>query len=143
MRPRGEDGQTAVLIIGFAVVAVLMVAVVVDASAAYLRRSGLDSVADGAALAAADGIESSQVYRGRLGARARIDPLLARRFVADYLRQTGAAGRFPGLSYSIETGTDRVVVHVTSPLDLPLTPPGWDTSPVISGSAASVVLVSP
>ncbi|MDX6300550.1 MAG: hypothetical protein QOF53_1764 [Nocardioidaceae bacterium] len=143
MRARGEDGQTAVLIIGFAVVAVLMVAVVVDASAAYLRRSGLDSVADGAALAAADGIESSQVYRGRLGARARIDPVLARRFVADYLQQTGAAGRFPGLSYSIETGTDRVVVHVTSPLDLPLTPPGWDGDPVISGSAASVVLVSP
>jgi predicted HicB family RNase H-like nuclease len=142
VRARGEDGQTAVLIIGFAVVAMLMVAVVVDASAAYLRRSGLDSVADGAALAAADGIESSQVYRGRLGARARIDPVLARQFVADYLRQTGAAGRYPGLGYSVETGADRVVVHVTSPLDLPLTPPGWDGRPVISGSAASVVLVS-
>ena len=143
MRPRGEQGQTAVLIIGFAVVAMLMVAVVVDASAAYLRRSGLDSVADGAALAAADGIESSQVYRGRLGARARIDPALARRFVADYVRQTGAAARYPGLSYAIETSADRVVVHLTSPLDLPITPPGWDTGPVISGSAASVVLVSP
>jgi len=140
---RGERGQTTVLIIGFAVVAMLMVAVVVDASAAYLRRSGLDSVADGAALAAADGIESSQVYRGRLGARARIDPALARRFVADYVRQTGAAARYPGLSYAIETSADRVVVHLTSPLDLPITPPGWDTGPVISGSAASVVLVSP
>src|SRR3954452_8406593 len=69
----------------------LMVAVVVDASAAYLRRSGLDSVADGAALAAAEGIEGSQVYTGRLGRRARIDPDLARRFVADYLSATGAA----------------------------------------------------
>jgi hypothetical protein len=143
VRGRGERGQTTVLIIGFAVVAMMMVAVVVDASAAYLRRSGLDSVADGAALAAADGIESSQVYRGRLGARARIDPELARRFVADYLRQTGAATRFPGFGYAVETGADRVVVHVTSPLDLPITPPGWDSRPVISGSAASVVLVSP
>jgi len=137
-----ERGQTTVLIIGFAVVAMLMVAVVVDASAAYLRRSGLDSVADGAALAAADGIEGSQVYTGRLGRRARIDPELARRFVADYLSATGAATRYPGLSYAVEAGTDRVVVHVTSPLDLPITPPGWDSSSVISGTAASVVVVS-
>jgi hypothetical protein len=137
-----ERGQTTVLIIGFAVVAMLMVAVVVDASAAYLRRSGLDSVADGAALAAADGLEGSQVYTGRLGRLARIDPELARRFVADYLRDTGAASRYPGLGYTVEAGTDRVVVHVTSPLDLPLTPPGWDTSADISGSAASVVVVS-
>jgi hypothetical protein len=143
MTVREERGQTTLLIIGFAVVAILMVAVVVDASAAYLRRSGLDSVADGAALAAADGIESSQVYQGRLGARARIDPELARRFVAEYLRDTGASGRYAGLRYVVETGADRVVVHMTSPLDLPITPPGWDSSPVISGSAASVVLVSP
>src|SRR4051812_37097761 len=141
MRRRDEHGQTTVLIIGFAVVAMLMVAVVVDASAAYLRRSGLDSVADGAALAAAEGLEGSQVYTGRLGRRARSDPGRARRFVADSLRDTGAASRYPGLSYTVEAGTDRVVVHVTSPLDLPLTPPGWDTSAVIAGSAASVVVV--
>src|SRR3954471_5013279 len=120
----------------------LMVAVVVDASAAYLRWSGLDSVADGAALAAAEGLEGSQVYTGRLGRRARIDPELARRFVADYLRDTGAASRYPGLSYTVEAGTDRVVVHLTTPLDLALTPPRRDTNSVISGSAASVVVVS-
>ena len=141
-RPRGDRGQTSLLVIGLAVVAIMMVAVVVDASAAYLRRSGLDSLADGAALAAADGIRGSQVYQGGLGEHAQIDPQVARAYVADYLSATGAARHYPGLSYRVEIGTDRVVVRLASPLDLPITPPGWETRPVISGTAASYVVVS-
>ena len=88
---RDERGQTTLLIIGFAIVAIMMVAVVVDASAAYLRRTGLDSLADAAALSAADGVQGRQVYEGGLGKRAEIDPVVARRYVAQYLRDTGAA----------------------------------------------------
>jgi uncharacterized membrane protein len=143
VRHRDEGGQTTVLIVGLAVIVMLLVGVVVDASAAYLRRSGLDSLADGAALAAADGIQGRQVYEGGLGARAEIDPSVARTFVADYLRATGAARRYPGLSVDVQAATDRVVVRVAAPLDLPITPPGWAMSPVISGTAASVVAVSP
>jgi Putative Flp pilus-assembly TadE/G-like len=139
---RGQRGQTSVLIVGFAVVAVMMVAVVVDGSAAYLRRAGLDSLADGAALAAADGIEGRQVYEGGLGERALIDPQVARRDVEDYLLATRAARRYPGLGCSVETGTDRVVVHLVSPLDLPITPPGWQRRPLVSATAASFVVVS-
>ena len=141
---RGPDerGQTTLLIIGFAIVAIMLVAVVVDASAAYLRRTGLDSVADGAALAAADGVQGRQVYEGGLGRRAQIDPAVARRYVAEYLRDTGAASCYPGLAVAVEAGTDRVVVHVAAPLDLPITPPGWDRRPTISGTAASFVVVS-
>ncbi len=145
MRPLGRPGDrgtASLMIVGFAVVAIMMVGVVVDASAAYLRRSGLDSLADGAALAAADGIQGRQVYEGGLGERARIDPEVARVYVAAYLRDTGAARRYPGLSYDVDAGTDRVVVHVAAPLDLPITPPGWERRPVISGTAASVVVVS-
>lgn len=143
MRHRDEWGQTTVLIVGLAVVVMLLVGVVVDASAAYLRRSGLDSLADGAALAAADGIQGRQVYEGGLGERAEIDPSVARTFVADYLRATGAARRYPGLSVDVQAATDRVVVRVAAPLHLPITPPGWAERPVISGTAASVVAVSP
>lgn len=141
-RRRDERGQTALLIVGFAVVAIMMVAVVVDASAAYLRRAGLDSLADGAALAAADGIQGRQVYEGGLGERARIDPAVARRYVAAYFRDTGAARRYPGFSYDVDAGTERIVVQVAAPLDLPITPPGWDRRPTISATAASFVVVS-
>jgi len=116
--------------------------VVVDASAAYLRRQGLDSLADGAALAAADGVQGEQVYVGGLGERAEIDPVVAHAYVDAYLRDSGAARRYPGLTYDVDAGTDRVVVHVAAPLDLPITPPGWDRRPVISGTAASFVVVS-
>ena len=139
----GERGTASIMIVGFAVVAIMMVGVVVDASAAYLRRSGLDSLADGAALAAADGVQGRQVYEGGLGERAEIDPQAARAYVAAYLRETGAARRYPGLAWRVETGTDRVVVHVAAPLDLPITPPGWERRPLISGTAASFVVVSP
>lgn len=146
-RPRrpaagGQRGQASVLIIGFTVVAVMMVAVVVDASAAYLRRTALDSLADGAALAAADGIEGRQVYEGGLGRRAEIDPVVARRLVAEYLRDSGAGRRYPGLVCTVDAAPDRVVVHVSAPVRLPITPPGWQRRPIISGTAASFVTVS-
>ncbi len=108
-RVRDERGQTTLLIVGLAVVAMLMVGVVVDASAAYLRREGLNSLADGAALAAADGVQGRQVYEGGLGERARIDPEVARLYVADYLRAAGAARRYPGLSYDVDATAQRVV----------------------------------
>jgi hypothetical protein len=139
---RCERGQTTLLIVGLAVVVMLLVAVVVDASAAYLRRTGLDSLADGAALAAADGVQGRQVYEGGLGKRAEIDPVTARRYVADYLHDTGADQRFPGLRYDVEAGRDRVVVHVAAPLRLPITPPNWEKNPTITGTAASFVQVS-
>lgn len=135
-------GQTTLLIVGLAIVAIMMVAVVVDASAAYLRRSGLDSLADGAALAAADGVQGRQVYEGGLGERAEIDPEVARRYAREYLTATRAASRYPGLSWRLELGIDRVVVHVAAPLELPISPPGWEGRPVISGTAAAVVVVS-
>ncbi len=140
---RDEVGQTTLLIVGFATVAAMLVGVVVDASAAYLRRQGLDSIADGAALAAADGIQGRQVYEGGLGERARIDPKVARGYVTDYLRTVGAARRYPGLGYTVEAAADRVVVRVRAPLALPITPPGWERRPTIAAVAAAVVVVSP
>ena len=139
---RRERGTASVMIVGLAVVAIMLVGVVVDASAAYLRRCGLDSLADGAALAAADGVQGRQVYEGGLGERAQIDPEVARLYVEQYLRDTGAARRYPGLRYDVDAGVDRVVVQVTAPLDLPITPPGWERRPVIAGTAASFVVVS-
>jgi uncharacterized membrane protein len=137
-----ERGQTSLLIIGLAIVALMMVAVVVDASAAYLRRQALDSLADGAALAAADGVQGEQVYRGGLEARARIDPAAAEAYVAEYLTTVRAATRYPGLGYTVRATADTVVVRVSAPLDLPFTPPGWERRPTVTGTAASFVVVT-
>jgi len=137
-----QRGQTSVLIIGFAVVVLLMIVVVVDTSAAYLRRQGLDSLADGAALAAADGVEAERVYVQGLDKRAQINPELAESHAADYLSAMEASGKYPGFGYSVQTTSDSVVVRVSAPLDLPFVLPGWGKRPLISATAAAFVAVS-
>ncbi len=138
-RQRPDDGQTSVLLVGFFVVVALLVVVVVDASAAYLRRQRLDSLADGAALAAVDGIRSDQVYVQGLGEQALLDPEVARGYAADYL--AGAdAGRYAGLRWTLRTTADFVEVEVSAPLELPIAPPGWSGGTVTARAAAYVAV---
>ena len=137
----GEAGQATLLILGFFLIAVLLVGVVVDASAAYLRRQALNGLADGAALAAADGVQGAQVYTTGLGETAQIDPVAAREYVATYLAQTQARARFPGLMYQVLPAGDSVTVRLSAPLDLPIPPPGWTADPWIDGVASAVVPV--
>lgn len=142
MTRRDERGSITPLILGFAVVVALLVGVVVDASAAYLRRQGLNSAADAAALAATDGIQGEEVYTHGLGERARIDPATARRYVADYLAASGLGRRYPGLDWSVRTTDNTVVVRLATPLDLPFRIPGVGMDVPVTGTAASVVVVS-
>ncbi len=137
---RSERGQTSVLVVGFFIVVALLVVVVVDASAAYLRKLRLDSLADGAALAAIDTIRSEAVYEQGLGERAALDPGAARNRASDYLLRA-AGERYPGLRWEVRTTADSVEVRVQAPLDLPLAPPGW-TGGAVTGSAAAYVEVS-
>lgn len=141
-RERNERGQAAVLIIGFTLVVAMMVVVVVDATAGYLRRQALNTLADGAALAAADGIEGEQVYLAGLRERAVVDPEAARALVSDYLVAVDAGGRYPGLSHSVETDGERVVVRVAAPLDLPLPLPGVGDVTRVTATAAAVITLS-
>jgi hypothetical protein len=136
-----EHGQTAVLIIGLTVVLVMVVAVVVDATAAYLRRQALDTLADGAALAAADGIQGEHVYTAGLGDRAQVDPDAARERVSAYLASVGAGQRYPGLAHAVEADGEKVVVRLSTPLDLPIPFPHVGDSSHVSAVAAAVTTV--
>ena len=93
-------------------------------------------------LAATDGIQGEEVYTNGLGKRAEIDPVSARRYVADYFASSGIRRRFPGLDYSVATTANTVVVRVVTPMDLPLRVPGVGTNVAVRGTAASVVVVS-
>ncbi len=126
LRRRDERGQVSVLIIGFSALLLMAMVVVIDATAAYLERQRLDTIADGAALRAADaGAEGREVYRH--GVRDRpldLTARAARAGVAAYLRDVGAHGDHPGLSYTVRVVGDEVQVTVTAAADLPLTVPG-------------------
>ena len=125
-RHRGERGQATILIVGFAVLIAMVVALVVDTSAAYLQRQGLDTLADGAALRGADlGATGKDVYQDGVPRESlALTPAQARAAVGAYLSDAGAYARYPGLSYTVRVEADRVLVHLSAPLDLPLDVPG-------------------
>lgn len=147
MTRREEQGQATVMIIGLAVVLLMAIAVVIDASAAFLQRQGLDTVADGAALAGADaGSRNLEVLYGEGVATAgRLDQAeaVARAAVLDHLRRTGAHAAYPGLTVEVgfDAAEDAVVVRLRAPLDLPLTLPGSPGTAVIGATGSAVVQV--
>lgn len=139
---RDERGSITPLVVGFAAIVLLLVAVVVDTSAAYLRRQGLDALSDAAALAATEGMEGEAVYSGGLGEQAGIDRVAAREYVAEHLRVSGGYLRYPGLRFRVSTRDRTVVVHLEAPLQLPLRVPGVLGETTVTADAASQVLVS-
>jgi hypothetical protein len=142
-RRRDERGQTVPLIVGFTVILAMMVVVVVDATAAYLRRQALLTLADGAALAAADGIAGEHVYLTGVDERVVVDPGTARELVSSYLSAVGAGDRYPGLVHAVDTHGDRVVVRVGAPLDLPLPLPRVGGTAHVHATAAAAITVGP
>lgn len=127
-----------VLIIGFTFVIVLMIVVVTDISKVFLVRRDLDATADGAVLAAANGLAAIYAQPAANG-NAELDPGEARRLTADYLDQVAASNRFDGLDWSADVNGTTVTVHLTSTVDLPFEPPGWPGSTDIASEAAAVV----
>jgi hypothetical protein len=120
--------------IGFLMFLALLTAVVVDSSAAFLERQRLNNLADGAALAAADGLDEAGFYADR---RVVLDPDEARRLVFDYL--AGEDVR----TVDVATAGDTVTVHLERELDLALTPAGWVSSATIVADATAQLRRAP
>jgi Flp pilus assembly protein TadG len=137
-RRRDEQGQMTVLIIGFTAIILLMIVVVTDISKVFLVRRELDATADGAVLAAANGLAAIYAQPAADG-NAELDPDQARRLTADYLDQVAASNKFDGLDWSADVDGTTVTVRLTSTVDLPFEPPGWPGSSDIASEAAAVV----
>jgi Putative Flp pilus-assembly TadE/G-like len=139
---RDERGTVTLLIVGLAVVLLMMTAVVTDASAAYLQRQSLDTLADGAALTGADaGASGDEAYGDGLGPDLHLDAEVARVAVLGYLHRVGAFTRYPGLTVrvSVASSMQRVVVEVHAPLRLPLHVPGSPEHAGIGAISAATV----
>ena len=136
--PRTEQGQMTVLIIGFTFVILLMIVVVTDISKVFLVRRDLDATADGAVLAAANGLAAIYAQPAADG-NAELDPDQARRLTAEYLDQVAASNRFDGLDWSADVTGTTVTVQLTSSVDLPFQPPGFPGVADIATEASAVV----
>ena len=115
---RNDSGQLLVLILGFAVVAGLLVTVVTNASRVFLYQRALSSAADGAALAAAQSVDTAAIYRGGAEETLPLDPAAVDAAVVGYLADAGAGERLPGLAVATTTDGTTVSVTLTVRVDL-------------------------
>jgi hypothetical protein len=123
-----EDGQITVMTIGFFLFVGLLAVVVINSSAAFLQRQQLDNVADGAALAAADGLSREAFYRH---GEVRLDDRAARRLIGEYVGGDGIR------VVAVSTDGDQVHVRLERTVDLAITPPGWSSRTTIVSEATS------
>lgn len=143
---RDERGSTIPMIIGFAIVLILLIGVVTDVSAAYLRRQSLDTLADGAALQGADlGAAGYELYStAGVGDRLDLSSGSARAAVRDYLQRIGAYSRYPGLritGMSLSADHKKLLVRLSTSVHLPFSIPGGpSTARVASTGSATVTL---
>lgn len=125
---RREDGQITVMTIGFFVFLGLLAVVVVNSSAAFLQRQQLDNIADGAALAAADGMSRADFYRR---GEVTLDGAEARRLIGEYVSGDGIR------VVAVSTDGDRVHVRLERTVSMAITPPGWTSRTTIVSEATS------
>lgn len=101
----GEDGQVTVLALGYAVLALLVVAVVLGVSAVYLEHKRLLSLADAAALAAAGSFTLTQEASGAAGTGVRLQSERVQAAAREHLARSPEAERFSDLSLGPGTGS--------------------------------------
>ena len=126
MNSAHERGSVTVMTLGYLLLVGLLTVVVVDASVAFLHRLNLNNLADGAALAAADGLDDRGFYVARIGVLNADDVTAG---VRECLR--GEDVRVVAVSVT----ADRVRIRLEQDLELPLVPPGWTKGSVITAEA--------
>ena len=80
-----ERGQISLLILGFTVIALMLIIGAVDVTAVQLARARLLDAADSAALDASDALDSASAYSGGLGSAVQISGASVRASAAQYL----------------------------------------------------------
>jgi uncharacterized membrane protein len=96
-RPRGDDGQLMLLVIGYFAIAALALTVVVNASKLFLAQRALVSAADGAAQVAAQAVDEASIYRGVVSSDLPLHSVHASNAVLAYAQSHRLAERFPDL----------------------------------------------
>lgn len=110
-----EDGRITLLTLGFGVVLLGLVLVVAAATSIHVERKRLLSLADSAAVRAADAIDEELYYRGDgLGAGVPLSDVSVRTDVEEHLSAAAMAGRFEGLAVVAPTGGEGARTAVVS-----------------------------
>lgn len=138
LRPAGDDGQLILLIVFYTLVAAVMAVIAIDVSKVFLARRALSSVADAAALAAAQQVNERLVYSGATGCDLPLDAAAAAESADAYLAD--AADRLRGTVTTLDppvtsvrgtTVTVRLEADIRVPFDRVVTVLSPGRSPTV------------
>ena len=105
LNPRDDDGSTLLLTICYACVSLVLILVVVAATSLYLERKRLFTLADGAALAAAEAFALDAVEVSATGTKPALHSADVAAAVRDYLASAPHVA-FDGLTVSRAASVD-------------------------------------
>ena len=80
-----DDGSILLFGIGLAVAGLMIATVSINVASLWVTRNVLDGIADGAALSAAQAVNTDAIYRDGLGSNLRLNENLARARVNEYV----------------------------------------------------------
>ena len=102
-----EEGQVLLVILVYCLITVSLVGVVTSASAVHLERKRLLALADGAALDAADALDTDAFYRrgASPGVGVPLTDASVRASVHEYVELAGAREQFEHFAVAAGTGT--------------------------------------
>ncbi|QGN56763.1 hypothetical protein GKE56_01300 [Nostocoides sp. HKS02] len=121
-RHRRESGQITLLVLGFSVIAIVLIVGTVAVTSVQLSRMRLLDAADGAALDAADSLDASAYQRG-LGGAVGLSGSTVRRTATAYLDRQPRPASIRAWGLAPGTGSpdgQTAVVRLTAEADLPL-----------------------
>ncbi|MDP4666978.1 MAG: hypothetical protein NWS06_03065 [Candidatus Nanopelagicales bacterium] len=139
MKVKRDEGSILLFGIGLAVTALMIATLAINVASLWVTRNVLDGIADGAALSAAQAIDTDAIYQDGLGASLRLNETLARNRVLEYVRVAQAAKQVEQFSIaSVTVSGTSVTVTVQGIPSLPfgyLMPVG---APIVVSSAKAV-----
>jgi putative Flp pilus-assembly TadE/G-like protein len=140
-RNPGEEGQIMILVLGYTLIAFLLVVVAVDSTAVYLARTQLRDAADAAALDAADAAYAPSVYAEGVPSSVPLSDSTVRAAAASYLSAYRPPGRIDQVLIAQPTGSPdgrMAVVGLTGRVRLPMLGPvvaAWSGGVTVSVQA--------
>ena len=108
-----DEGSILLFGIGLSVAGLMIATVSINVASLWVTKNVLDGVADGAALAAAQAVDTGAIYRDGLGANLRLNENLARTKVSQYVRAANVRSQVEEFSVlSVEVSGTSVMVTV-------------------------------
>lgn len=136
---RHDEGSILLFGIGLAVTALMIVTLAINVASLWVTRNVLDGIADGAALSAAQAIDTDAIYQDGIGTSLRLNETLARNRVLEYVHVAQATKQVEQFSVSSVTVSGTSVTVILQ--GIPKLPFGYlmpVAAPIVVSSAKAI-----